>query len=100
MPNALKMLGLAVDLLLRWKLWLVGTRLPGADKPRMNRLAAGDAAGLLSLIADLRARATAKLGQAVAVACCFEAGRDGLWLHRVLSAHDIDSHVVEPPASW
>jgi len=30
------------------------------------------------------------------VACCFEAGRDGFWLHRLLSAHDIDSHVVEP----
>jgi len=27
---------------------------------------------------------------------CFEAGRDGFWLHRVLSAHDVDSHVVEP----
>jgi transposase len=77
-------------------LWLVGTRLPGTGKPRMYRLAAGDVTGLLTLLADLRARVTAKLGQAVDVACCFEAGRDGFWLHRVLSAHDVDSHVVEP----
>lgn len=77
-------------------LWLVGTRLPGSDKARMHRLAAGDVTGLLALLADLRLRATAKLGQAAAVACIFEAGRDGFWLHRVLSAHDVDSHVVEP----
>ena len=76
--------------------WLVGTRLPGAEKPRMHRLPAGDVAGLLALVAELRARAAARLGQPTTVACCFEAGRDGFWLHRVLSAHDIASHVVEP----
>lgn len=77
-------------------LWLVGTRLPGADKARMHRVDAGDVTGLLTLLDDLRSRAAAKLGQAAALACCFEAGRDGFWLHRVLSAHDVDSHVVEP----
>ncbi len=49
-------------------LWLVGTRLPGADKARMHRLAAGNVTGLLALLADLRLRATARLGQAAAVA--------------------------------
>ncbi len=77
-------------------LWLVGTRLPGADKPKMHRLAAGDVTGLVTLIADLRARTIAKLGREAAIACCFEAGRDGFWLHRVLSAHGVDTHVVEP----
>ena len=77
-------------------LWLVGTRPPGADKPRMHRLAAGDVTGLLTLLADLRVRTTARLGREAALACCFEAGRDGFWLHRVLSAHGLDSHVVEP----
>jgi transposase len=37
-----------------------------------------------------------KLGREAAIACCFEAGRDGFWLHRVLSAHGVDTHVVEP----
>jgi transposase len=77
-------------------LWLVGTRLPGADKPKMHRLAAGDVTGLVTLIADLRARTIAKLGREAAIACCFEAGRDGFWLHRALSAHGVDTHVVEP----
>jgi len=77
-------------------LWLVGTRLPGADKPKMHRLSAGDVTGLVTLLADLRARTIAKLGREAAIACCFEAGRDGFWLHRVLSAHGVDTHVVEP----
>lgn len=77
-------------------LWLVGTRLPGADKPKMHRLAAGDVTGLVTLLADLRARTIAKPGREAAIACCFEAGRDGFWLHRVLSAHGVDTHVVEP----
>jgi transposase len=30
------------------------------------------------------------------VACCFEAGRDGFWLQRLLAAHGIAAHVLEP----
>jgi hypothetical protein len=30
------------------------------------------------------------------VVSCFEAGRDGFWLHRLLSAHGVINHVVEP----
>src|SRR5215211_9184738 len=32
----------------------------------------------------------------VDTACCFEAGRDGFWLHRVLTAHGIAAYVLEP----
>jgi transposase len=77
-------------------LWLVSTRLPDADNPKMYRLSAGDVTGLLKLLGDLRTRAAAKLGHEVVIACCFEAGRDGFWLHRVLTAQGVDSHVVEP----
>src|SRR3954447_9714490 len=76
--------------------WLVAARLPGADKSRLHRLTGGDTTALLALIAELRARASAKLGQAVEVACCFEAGRDGVWLHRLLTAHGIAAYVLEP----
>ncbi len=62
----------------------------------MHRLAAGDVIGSLTLPADPRSRATAKLSEAANVVCCFEAGRNGFWLHRVLSAHNVDSHVVDP----
>jgi transposase len=35
-------------------------------------------------------------GEAVDLACCFEAGRDGFWLHRLLTSHGITAHVLEP----
>ncbi len=76
--------------------WLVAVRLPGAEKSRLHRITGGDTTALLALIAELRARASAKLGQAVEVACCFEAGRDGFWLHRLLRAQGIAAYVLEP----
>ena len=30
------------------------------------------------------------------MACCFEAGRDGFWLHRLLTAHGVTTYVLEP----
>jgi transposase len=50
----------------------------------------------LTLIDDLRSRVASKLGGQINVACCFEAGRDGFWLYRVLTAHGIVAYVLEP----
>src|SRR6202790_4694196 len=76
--------------------WLVAARLPGIEKPRLRGVEGGDTTALLALIAELRSRASTKLGGAAGVACCFEAGRDGFWLHRLLTAHGIAAHVIEP----
>src|SRR3954453_21611148 len=76
--------------------WLVAARLPGTEKARLHRIEGGNTAALLALIAELRSRASTKRGEAVDVACCFEAGRDGFWLHRVLTAHGIAAYVLEP----
>ncbi|MGH7160832.1 MAG: IS110 family transposase [Acetobacteraceae bacterium] len=76
--------------------WLVAVRLPGTGKSRLYRVEGGDKAALLALIAKQRALVTAKLGGTVNVACCFEAGRDGFWLQRLLSAHGIVAYVLEP----
>ncbi len=76
--------------------WLVAARLPGASKSVLHRVAAGDTAGLLELIGTLRARSEARQGTGVDVVSCFEAGREGLWVHRLLSAHVIINQVVEP----
>ena len=76
--------------------WLVAARPPGAEKSRLYRIEGGDTQALLALIAELRSRASTKLGRAVDVACCFEAGRDGVWLHRLLTAHGIAAYVLEP----
>ena len=76
--------------------WLVAARLPGTERSRLHRIEAGNTLALLALIAELRSRASTKRGEAVEVACCFEAGRDGFWLHRVLTAHGIAAYVLEP----
>lgn len=76
--------------------WLVAARSPGTEKPHLHRIGGGDTAALLNLISSLRAYVADRLGTAVRVVCCFEAGRDGFWLHRVLTAHDVGTYVLEP----
>jgi transposase len=77
-------------------IWLVGTRLPGALKSRMHRVSAGDTAKLLTHLSELQSRYQAMSKCAAPIACCFEAGRDGFWLHRLLTANNIPTYVVEP----
>src|SRR4051794_36884150 len=57
--------------------WLIAARLPGAEKSRLHRVEGGNTAALLTLMGELRSRASAKLGRTADLACCFEAGRDG-----------------------
>jgi len=76
--------------------WLIAIRLPGAEKSRLQRLEGGDTTALLALLAEVRSRASTKLGRSMDIACCFEAGRDGFWLQRLLAAHGIAAHVLEP----
>ena len=76
--------------------WVIGYRLPTNDKAKLHRLEAGDSEGLLAFIADLRRRLDAPDETSALVVSCFEAGRDGFWLHRFLTAHGVLNHVVEP----
>src|SRR3984893_19385400 len=75
--------------------WLVAAGVPGLEKPHLHRIDGGDTAALLALISSLRARAARGLDATIGVVCCFEAGRDGFWLHRLLTAHGVVSHVLE-----
>ena len=76
--------------------WLVAVRLPSAKKSALHRIEGGNTGALLALIAELCSRTLIKLGRAVEVACCFEAGRDGFWLHRLLTARGVLIYVLEP----
>jgi transposase len=76
--------------------WVVACRQPMNEKIKMHRMEAGDCEALLALITDQRRKAVVALGVDVIVASCFEAGRDGFWLHRLLLAHGVINHVVEP----
>jgi transposase len=77
------------------KSWLVTLHSPDRDRISRHKLEGGDHAGLLGLIEKTRSRAEQKLGSAVRVASCYEAGYDGFWLHRLLLAAGIMNFVFD-----
>ena len=72
-----------------WKLALGD----GARSPSRHTVAAGDTAELLECIAKAKRRC--ELAQEAKVHSCYEAGRDGFWLHRWLLERGIDNIVVD-----
>src|SRR4051794_28803123 len=76
--------------------WLVTSLAPGNRKMSKHPVAAGDGAALLALLARLRGRVEQSAGGPAEVVVVQEAGRDGFWVHRLLEAHGVGSHVVDP----
>ena len=76
--------------------WLVTLRSPDRDRISRHQLEGGDHTGLLALLERVRARAAGVLGSAPAVVSCYEAGYDGFWLHRRLTAAGITNFVFDP----
>src|ERR1700693_1619277 len=72
-----------------WKLSLGD----GARGPSRYTVSAGDTAALLECIAKAKARCG--LAPEARVRSCYEAGRDGFWLHRWLVEQGIDNIVVD-----
>jgi transposase len=85
-----------VALELSQKTWVLTMHRPDRDGISQPKLRGGDHAGLLRLISDVRERVRAKLGIMPAVVTCYEAGYDGFWLHRLLTAAGITSYVFDP----
>jgi transposase len=69
---------------------------PDRDRISRHKLEGGDHAGLLALIESVRTRAARKLGSWPAVVSCYEAGYDGFWLHRLLTAAGLTNFVFDP----
>lgn len=86
-----------VSLELSRSTWLV-TALAAPLGARMSRyqLRGGDVPGLLERFAALQDSVHRRTGHAVPVIVIQEAGLDGFWIHRVLVAQGIESHVVDP----
>src|SRR5215207_9035147 len=74
--------------------WLVTVSAPGGEKLSRHAVTGGDGAALLDLLGRLRTAAERRTGRRVQVAVIQEAGLDGFWLHRLLEANGIESHVV------
>jgi transposase len=73
--------------------WLLASSPGAGQRPRVRTLAAGDLATLRTEL--LTAKARFGLALDALVQSCYEAGRDGFWLHRCLVAEDVANIVVD-----
>jgi transposase len=76
--------------------WLIACATQAAQKPRLRSLPARDLTRLYEEIA--RAKQRFGLPADAPVCTCYEAGRDGFWLHRALTSRGIDNVVVDSGA--
>ena len=73
--------------------WTVGVLLPGDRDARLFQIAGGDREALSELIRRQRQM----MGDpGMRMVSCYEAGRDGFWLHRWLQDQGIDNRVLDP----
>lgn len=75
------------------KNWTMALSIGVAQRARLRRIPAGDLATLQRELDLARVRLGVPL--ATPVQSCYEAGRDGFWLHRWLGAHAIANVVVD-----
>jgi len=78
---------------LGWTKWNVGMSTGVGTPPRLRTMAARDTKTLLAELE--RAKEKFRLPADAPVASCYEAGRDGFWLHRFLVAHGLGNRVVD-----
>ena len=73
--------------------WKLGFTIGVAQQPRERTIPAGELETLQKEIA--RAKQRFGLPEDARVVSCYEAGRDGFWLHRYLVAHGVTNHVID-----
>jgi transposase len=78
---------------LGWSSWDLAFTTAMAQKPRLRTIPARDLDGLQREIR--RAKARFGLHESAPTLSCYEAGRDGFWLHRYLDHHEIRNLVVD-----
>ena len=78
---------------LGWDSWKLAFAAGPDPAPRRREMLARDVAGLRQEIAEAKRRL--KLPADCPVVSCYEAGRDGFWLHRWLLAQGVENVVVD-----
>lgn len=73
--------------------WKLAFTVGRGEKPRLRTLAAGDLRGVEQEIE--RARQRWGVPEGARVVSCYEAGRDGFWLHRFLLSRGVENLVVD-----
>lgn len=75
--------------------WVLTVRSPIDGRLSRHTIAAADTVRLLMVLETHRVRTERKAGRVARFIGIHEAGLDGFWLHRWLSARGIESHVVD-----
>jgi transposase len=78
---------------LSWNEWKLAFTMGHGQPPRLRAVAARDLAAVVKEIA--RAKRRFGLPEDAAVVSCYEAGRDGFWLHRWLVSQGIANVIVD-----
>jgi transposase len=76
--------------------WVLAAQASPSGKTSSHRLDGGDIDGLLALLRRLAAREQGAAGEQVELVLGYEAGYDGFWLHRRLTAEGITCWVMDP----
>jgi transposase len=84
---------LCLALELGWNSWKLAFSVGLGQKPRIRTISARFPAVLIAEIKAAKKRFN--LPEDTPVVSCYEAGRDGFWLHRCLLADGVRSHVVD-----
>src|SRR2546428_10306917 len=79
------------------KTWTLGFTTGHGQKPRERTVTARQQECVLDEIAQAKRRLG--LPETAPVVSCYEAGREGFWLHRFLQGHGITNQVVDSSAS-
>ena len=78
---------------LGWKTWKLASSIGVGQKPRLRTIKARDLDAVLAEIKAAKKRFG--LPADAAVVSCYEAGRDGFWLHRFLQTQGVGNLVVD-----
>jgi transposase len=76
--------------------WLLAAQASPSGKTSSHRLDGGDVAGLLAVLRRLQAREQRASGREAKIVLGYEAGYDGFWLQRCLTAQAITCWVMDP----
>jgi transposase len=78
---------------LSWTSWKLAFTVGAGQKPRLRSIAARDTGTLMTEIHQAKLRFG--LPEGTPVISCYEAGRDGFWLHRYLRHQGVENLVVD-----
>src|SRR5258705_8572991 len=89
---------LFVSLELSRSTWVATSLAPGSKKMSKHTLVGGNGPELLDPLARLKTRTEQRIAAPVKGGAIPEVGLDGFWIHRLLEANGVESHVVDPPS--